>query len=83
MGNLQTSDGGKGGQKAGQKTGARQKIRLLGGKKAAKTEEWTSIASESGEEVDKRLSSVSDTLQVGNEEGDASKAVSRWMSINV
>ncbi|XP_076265744.1 formin protein cappuccino isoform X1 [Rhynchophorus ferrugineus] len=48
MGNLQTVEGGKSASKSGQKTGNRSKMRLLGGKKGAKTEEWTSVVPEDG-----------------------------------
>lgn len=43
MGNLQTSDGGKGAAKGGQKSGPRQKMRLLGGKKTSKTDDWVAV----------------------------------------
>ncbi|XP_066252112.1 protein cappuccino-like isoform X1 [Euwallacea similis] len=68
MGNLQTSEGGKGGGKGGQKGGTRQKMRLLGGKKSAKNEEWTSVVPEDveGEPNEKILPLEAD---VGDEKG--------------
>lgn len=49
MGNLQTNEGGKSGSKGGQKSATKSKMRLLGGKKGAKTEEWTSVVPEENE----------------------------------
>lgn len=64
MGNLQTSDG-KGPPKSGTKGGGRQKMRLLGGKKGAKAEEWTSVVPE---ETEKIVPAVLETPQTIPEE---------------
>lgn len=75
MGNLQTSDGGKGASKSAQKATGRQKMRLLAGKKAAKTDEWTKVVPDTDEE-DKTAVSAVQTPQICEEE-DPFKNVSR------
>ncbi|XP_048524534.1 formin-2 isoform X2 [Dendroctonus ponderosae] len=67
MGNLQTSDGGKGASKSAQKATGRQKMRLLGGKKAAKTDEWTKVVPDTDEE-DKTAISAVQTPQICEDE---------------
>ncbi|CAG9772988.1 unnamed protein product [Ceutorhynchus assimilis] len=64
MGNLQTSEGSTKASKGHQKSGGRQKMRLLGGKKSsiAKTEEWTSVVPEENE-VEKVILPVVETPQ--------------------
>lgn len=77
MGNLQTSDGGKGAAKGGQKSGARQKMRLLGGKRTSKTDDWVAVVPDDAVEDSKTTLSLDTTQDTPAQEDIRSRPLSR------